>query len=383
MGVAASDSAPSATQLKGNDFTQVGNSWCKLGDDGGFTVAWPNGYDGGGQTQPPAGTGSGGQYSGNAMVSASSLKEAEIGNWSDQVRAAGGHALGIGADLLEKRAKMNPAKNKSAWNVMRNTSVNERTQPIRDKLWKKMEARDAMINSDMDKALVCKTLGVGLSLYNIKSDADQLNENIMKTAESEAKASELDVLIQYYTTHVAPAGCLSALQDEREAYDLLNDLMNEKSKHMMLNVGVGVVSLALSATTARISSTAAMTYDAASGVAMYSRDVLIAETQKRIEQLHAARVAACGGEGWKKAPLRNLTPILDPSGIVYEAVESNILSGVTATIYQDGGTTAWDASAYDQTNPQTTGTSGGYAWNVPSGVGIQPVHGRDRSADGP
>lgn len=38
MGVAASDSAPSATQLKGNDFTQVGNSWCKLGDDGGFTV---------------------------------------------------------------------------------------------------------------------------------------------------------------------------------------------------------------------------------------------------------------------------------------------------------------------------------------------------------
>ena len=32
-------------------------------------------------------------------------------------------------------------------------------------------------------------------------------------------------------------------------------------------------------------------------------------------------------------PKRTLTPILDPSGIVYEAVESNVLTGVTATIY--------------------------------------------------
>ena len=59
-------------------------------------------------------------------------------------------------------------------------------------------------------------------------------------------------------------------------------------------------------------------------------------------------------------PKRTLTPILDPSGIVYEAVESNVLSGVTATIYDvtsgEPGT-EWDAAVYDQTNPQDTGAA--------------------------
>lgn len=59
---------------------------------------------------------------------------------------------------------------------------------------------------------------------------------------------------------------------------------------------------------------------------------------------------------------------LDPSGFVYEAVPSNRLEGVTATIYQqsDGGS-AWDAAAFDQENPQTTGADGWYQWLVPTG----------------
>ena len=367
MRVSADKSSPSAQQLEGNGFTQVKSSWCKLGEkpNEGFTVAWPNGYDGGTQTPP-----SGEQYTGNATVSVSSLKDAEVQNWSDQVRTAGSHALGDAAKVLEEQATKMAAANRHVLEWLK-TSPNATTwDSFMNELRVRNEiaAREKLVNTELNKACMSKALGVGVGAYNMFSDADQLNENIVKTAESEAKASELDVLIQYYTTHVAPAGCLSALQDERKAYELLNDLMNQKSNHLMLNVGVGALSLAMEFTTAGVSSTAAMTYDAASGVAMYTRDVLIAETQKRIEKLHAARVAACGGEGWKKAPLRNLTPILDPSGIVYEAVESNVLSDVTATIYQDGSTTAWDASAYDQTNPQTTGASGGYAWDVPTGT---------------
>lgn len=64
---------------------------------------------------------------------------------------------------------------------------------------------------------------------------------------------------------------------------------------------------------------------------------------------------------------------LDPSGLIYEAVESNPLSGVTATIWfstsQDGtGAVKWDAENYGgQRNPQTTDTDGMYAWFVPDG----------------
>lgn len=60
--------------------------------------------------------------------------------------------------------------------------------------------------------------------------------------------------------------------------------------------------------------------------------------------------------------------IMDPSGYVYEAVPSNRLSGVTATISceSDGGGD-WDAGRFDQTNPQLTGADGSYYWDVPAG----------------
>ena len=71
----------------------------------------------------------------------------------------------------------------------------------------------------------------------------------------------------------------------------------------------------------------------------------------------------------KKAHKKGL---VDPSGMVYEAVESNTLAGVTATVwYADDaeGTNAkiWDADAYDQINPQITDESGRYAWDVTTG----------------
>ncbi len=63
--------------------------------------------------------------------------------------------------------------------------------------------------------------------------------------------------------------------------------------------------------------------------------------------------------------------VIDPSGYTYEAVNSNRLSGVTATLLKadnpDGPFTVWDATAYGQQNPLTTDAQGKYAWNVPFG----------------
>lgn len=71
-------------------------------------------------------------------------------------------------------------------------------------------------------------------------------------------------------------------------------------------------------------------------------------------------------------------PLIDPSGFVCEAVESNRLEGVTATCYyktkvEDAyGETSeqvllWDAENYGQQNPLLTDSRGMYSWMVPVG----------------
>lgn len=63
---------------------------------------------------------------------------------------------------------------------------------------------------------------------------------------------------------------------------------------------------------------------------------------------------------------------IDPSGYVYEAVESNRLEGVKATIYykdpETGDVVLWNVAEYDQENPLYTDNNGCYAWDVPEGL---------------
>lgn len=71
-----------------------------------------------------------------------------------------------------------------------------------------------------------------------------------------------------------------------------------------------------------------------------------------------------------ESEIKETIPILDPSGYVYEAVPSNRLTGVTATLYYQneiGGESLWNADAYSQLNPQITEADGAYAWFVPEG----------------
>lgn len=64
--------------------------------------------------------------------------------------------------------------------------------------------------------------------------------------------------------------------------------------------------------------------------------------------------------------------ILDPSGVVYEALESNPVEGATATLWTRGSASGgseqeWNAEAYEQRNPQTTSGDGSFAWDTPTG----------------
>ncbi|MCR5445653.1 MAG: chitobiase/beta-hexosaminidase C-terminal domain-containing protein, partial [Bacteroidales bacterium] len=78
-------------------------------------------------------------------------------------------------------------------------------------------------------------------------------------------------------------------------------------------------------------------------------------------------------------PGMNTKSIYDPSGFVYEAVESNRLEGVTATCYYKEevedmygdlheNIMVWDAEEYAQRNPLFTDAEGKYAWDVPTGL---------------
>lgn len=64
-----------------------------------------------------------------------------------------------------------------------------------------------------------------------------------------------------------------------------------------------------------------------------------------------------------------INPIHDPSGYVYEAVPTNRIEGVKATLfYDEDAPTQWNAEDYGQINPQITDESGLYAWDVPQGM---------------
>lgn len=74
----------------------------------------------------------------------------------------------------------------------------------------------------------------------------------------------------------------------------------------------------------------------------------------------------------------DVIPVIDPSGYVYEAVPSNRLEGVEATIFYKElaenmygevieKAVKWDAEAYAQQNPLFTDAEGMYQWDVPSG----------------
>ncbi|MBE6862929.1 MAG: carboxypeptidase regulatory-like domain-containing protein, partial [Ruminococcus sp.] len=63
--------------------------------------------------------------------------------------------------------------------------------------------------------------------------------------------------------------------------------------------------------------------------------------------------------------------IIDPSGIVYEAVKSNHISGAEMTVYyldvETNEAVLWNAEDYEQANPIYTNSEGAYAWDVPEG----------------
>ena len=92
----------------------------------------------------------------------------------------------------------------------------------------------------------------------------------------------------------------------------------------------------------------------------------ISKCQEEYVKAHLKAEYGCADEKTKAKFQKRI--LYDPSGFVYEAVESNKVEGATATvIFADSGD-AWDASAHEQVNPQITDIYGSFAWDVPDGT---------------
>lgn len=91
------------------------------------------------------------------------------------------------------------------------------------------------------------------------------------------------------------------------------------------------------------------------------------------------RYVCGGGEFLVYYPGPDADVPIDPSGYVYEAVPSNRVEGVTASIYyketvediygdKHENVVLWDAEEYAQENPLFTDENGMYRWDVPQGL---------------
>ncbi len=216
------------------------------------------------------------------------------------------------------------------------------------------------------------------TIYGGKDSWDNVTELGKMWSDIEALRGyhkNLQMWLARYQTLGYGEECLSALQNEIMAVGDLIFFIQQYAQKSDENISLGLVFSCFDPMTVGLSS---VLFDYVSnGTAAY----MAAEVESYIVAWDLARMRTArdceGGEEIAKKYWQSNTvyaePILDPSGIVYEALESNPLDGVTATIWYDAdtdhtsGVTGWDASAYDQVNPQTTGTDGAYAWDVPQG----------------
>lgn len=104
---------------------------------------------------------------------------------------------------------------------------------------------------------------------------------------------------------------------------------------------------------------------------------VVTDLKRRVSALKCNAEEEEEEEEEKPYPL--VSPILDPSGYVYESVPSNRLQGVMATCYykeivsdmygdKHEEVVLWNAEEYAQKNPLFTDENGMYAWDVPQGL---------------
>ena len=219
-------------------------------------------------------------------------------------------------------------------------------------------------------------VGNALSLYALWQDASGMADWAKRSAELGGYIDELKLYEDRYSKNYF---CSFAIMQERHAAELLKIYVDSEMKRSKRNSVMGGVFILggifdVSGTTSTVSGAV---YDAMSSEQGIHNAEMINKYLKELNKLSVERQLQCKNTDMEKIMQKTrrvakASPLIDPSGTVYEAVESNTLSGVKASVWyaeDENGTNAklWDAESYGQINPQITDEAGMYAWDVPAG----------------
>lgn len=240
------------------------------------------------------------------------------------------------------------------------------------------------------------TIASYVDLYN-RSETYKNNMDEARKIETDMMNADmkLDQIHKQWLEGKISAECYFAMQDEAQAYSFANDDAKLRNDIVWQGMCYGAVSATvgailfvpagaeaigaaatvesfafLSGTEAACTSTlvGALSFGVDQCVKKITADanIDVAYNLARAKSAHMRRVDACerndfSVDYWKEA-------IKDPSGFVYEAVESNRIEGATATLVNVTSGLNFNATDYDQENPLTTDVEGRYAWDVPNGI---------------
>ena len=334
----------------------------------------------------------------------------------DALKAAGLDGFGMGIDMvsgvIDEGAK-SVLDNVLARRILKDVPP-ERITPM-VKAWAKSQMWAKETEEVANEISKCTNVnqvlgGVGVigSGVGLRFAMDSWLDNMDALGVLEADIESINQWILYYKKRNPCDGacqnCLKALYAERDAAEKCRELMENEDDHNYTDVMTGywntvgstiilVATMGSSSvvtegasTAGGVVSKASLAIDAGSTSIHLLRAHYLDKAKNAYEQATAYRKSVCkevpkknnGSDDvrniidWDKFYGIGSNVIIDPSGIVYEALDSNPVEGAKATIYvadDANGRNArkWNAEDYEQEGTLTTGADGAFQWDTPTG----------------
>ena len=338
----------------------------------------------------------------------------------DALKAAGLDGFGLGLDMVSgvfDQGAKEVLDNVLARRILKDVPP-ERITPM-VKAWAKsqMWAKETEeVAKDISKCTTASQVlgGVGVigSGVGLRFAMDSWLDTMDALGVLESDIESINQWILYYKKRNPCDGacqnCLKALYAERDAAEKYRELMENEDDHNYTDVMTGywntvgstiilVATMGSSSvvtegasTAGGVVSKASLAIDAGSTSMHLLRAHYLDKAKNAYEQATAYRKSVCkevpkknNGSDNGSDDVRNIIDwdkfygigsnvIIDPSGIVYEALDSNPVEGAEATIYvadDANGRNArkWNAEDYEQEGTLTTGADGAFQWDTPTG----------------
>ena len=228
------------------------------------------------------------------------------------------------------------------------------------------------LNVTTGMATAGSLIGAATGIEGAMQDSEAYVDYTVREADMQGYIDELKMFEERYKDKPL---CSNAIMRERYvAMDLRLYMGLEKDRYCANSV-VGSLFTIAGAMDKTVTTTAlSAMWDFGSNYTGVRRAAEVTRLSAELDRLTRERKQKCDDTDMEKIMKKThkVQPIMDPSGFVYEAVESNTLSDVKATVYyaeDSSGTNAqvWNAEDYEQINPQITDDSGVFAWDVPTG----------------